>query len=309
VQLAASGIDRRHLQGRCGVSRVWRRCSPLRDTTSRSACLPPSGAGAVVRSGKKGACPSIARPPPGREGRRDEGSTVGDNDATTRESACRAPGSRKVESILVAATALLFAGDAETGAWIGRRAEGTPTFRSKRRPMTRGARYASEEGTSCLPSRDRTRRAVEDLLSDRIGPHSQPVTASPTLGATDGGFAAPLRTRRHDERWPPSLHLSAVLHGPEDGGGGTSVARCSPSPRKGGGPSQAVRLERAVRGAGANASARAETPQRRSGRGSDARGRARASSQSLQKSTDSDRRREANAIHFTRFGWRSGTGA
>jgi len=47
----------------------------------------------------------------------------------------------------------------------------------------------------------------------------------------------------------------------------------------------------------------------RRGRGSDARGRARASVLSLQKSSDGVRRREASALHFTRFGGRSGTGA
>jgi hypothetical protein len=52
-----------------------------------------------------------------------------------------------------------------------------------------------------------------------------------------------------------------------------------------------------------------EGPHAAGGRGSDARGRARASLMLLQKSTDIVRRREADALHLTRFGKRSGTGA
>jgi hypothetical protein len=63
---------------------------------------------------------------------------------------------------------------------------------------------------------------------------------------------------------------------------------------------------------GANASARAHPswePSRRSARGSDARGRARASLMLLQKSTDSDRRKEADAPPSHPIWKRSGTGA
>ena len=38
------------------------------------------------------------------------------------------------------------------------------------------------------------------LHSWRVGPHTHSVAASPILGATDGGLAAPPRTRRHEER-------------------------------------------------------------------------------------------------------------
>jgi hypothetical protein len=78
------------------------------------------------------------------------------------------------------------------------------------------------------------------------------------------------------------------------------------------GLSHAGRVERGAREAGANASARAHPswgPSRRSERGSDARGRARASLMLLQKSTDSGRRRKADAPPSHPIWKRSGTGA
>jgi len=309
VQLAASGIDRRHLQGRCGVSRGRETKSPppRHDEPIRVLATVRGRHGSPDR--RKRRVP-FDRKATSRNGR--GGVTEGRPRANNAKRA-RARGARRVlgrwKASWLPRRRSSSRGTPRRGPGSGDARKALQPSGPKRRPMTRGARYASEEGTSCLPSRDLPGgrwRTFSPIASART---RNQVTASSTLGATDGGFAAPPRTRRHDERWPPSLHLSAVLHGPGDGDGGTSVARCSPSPRKGGRPSQAVRLERAGRGAGANASARAETPQRRSGRGSDARGGARASSQSLQKSTDSDRRRESDAIHFTRFGWRSGTGA
>jgi len=114
VQQASIGIDRRNLRGRCGGPRVRRRKLPTWDTTSRFGRLPRQGQASTVRSGHKGACLSIAKLPPSREGRRDERPTAGDQHDEC-ESVRRAPGSRKVESILIAATALPFAGEAETG--------------------------------------------------------------------------------------------------------------------------------------------------------------------------------------------------
>jgi len=114
VQQAASGIDRRNLRGRCGGSTVWRRKPPALRLDEPFRALASSGAGVDVRSGNKGAYPSIARLPPFGKERRDEGSTAGDQRGE-RASATHAPGSRKVESILIAATALPFAGEAETG--------------------------------------------------------------------------------------------------------------------------------------------------------------------------------------------------
>jgi hypothetical protein len=87
----------------------------------------------------------------------------------------------------------------------------------------------------------------------------------------------------------------------------TWLAACFPS--EGGGLSHTARVERSVRKAEANASARAATPSCRGERGSDARGRARASLNWLQKSTDSGRRREADAPPFHPIWKRSGTGA
>jgi hypothetical protein len=117
VQQAASGIDRRNLRGRCDGSRVW---SPALRLDEPFRALASSGAGVDVRSGSKGAHLSIAKPPPPQgKGQRDEGSTAGDQ-RSERARAHYAPGSRKVESIPIAATALPFAGEAETGISIGR---------------------------------------------------------------------------------------------------------------------------------------------------------------------------------------------
>jgi len=76
--------------------------------------LASSGTGIEVRSGQRGAYLSIAKLPPFGKERRDEGPTAGESRGQ-RKTADHAPGSRRVESILIAATALPFAGEAETG--------------------------------------------------------------------------------------------------------------------------------------------------------------------------------------------------
>jgi hypothetical protein len=163
--------------------------------------LASSGAGVEVRSGTKGAHLSIARLPPSPgKGRRDERSTAGDPRGE-RASAHHAPGSRRVESILIAATALPFAGEAETGISIGR------VMRKALQPSElmppddhRVLGSVRRRGTSRQSLKAKPARETGYLRSWRTDPYLHAVTASPTLGATDGGLEASPRTRRHEER-------------------------------------------------------------------------------------------------------------
>jgi len=114
VQQAASGIDRRNLRGRCGGSRVWKRKLPALDTTSRFGCLPRQGQASNYEAVKEARTSRLqSYLPSGRSGvtrGRLQAIHVGQ-----RKQADHAPGSRKAESILIAATVLPFAGEAETG--------------------------------------------------------------------------------------------------------------------------------------------------------------------------------------------------
>jgi len=114
VQQAASGIDRRNLRGRCGGSRVRRRKLPVpRHTEPFRALVSVRGRRRSTKR-KKRRVPLDCKAPSLREGPRDEGPTAGDQRGE-RAGAHHAPGSREVESILIAATVLPFAGEAETG--------------------------------------------------------------------------------------------------------------------------------------------------------------------------------------------------
>jgi len=162
--------------------------------------------------------------PPSGKGLRDERVTAGDLRGE-RASARHAPSSREVESILIAATALPFAGEAETGILVG------AFVRKGLQPSGLTATddhgvldWLRRRGTSRRSSRFAVKGA-RYLHSGRVGPHAYSVIASPILGATDGGLGASLRTRRHEERWPSLLYLLAVLHRP--GGGGERCARGS----------------------------------------------------------------------------------
>jgi len=68
VQQAASGIDRRNLQGRCDGSQAGERKLPALRHDEPFWALASSGVGVEARSGQKGALPSIAKPPPISEG-------------------------------------------------------------------------------------------------------------------------------------------------------------------------------------------------------------------------------------------------
>jgi hypothetical protein len=276
VQLAASGIGRRHLRGRCGGSWFWRRrvsTHQTRRAVSR-ACHRQRRA-RQFEAAKEARAPRLQRHLPKKEGPRDEGPTAGRNTRHARQRGSRA-GFSEVKSIRIAATTLPFAGDAETGISIGRRAEGTPTFRSTRRTDDEGCSNRVGGGDlTILPHGPRPRgwrRTFAPIGSAHTRNHS---IASPTLGATDGGFPALPRTRRREERWSSSPHLSPVLHGRGAAAKGR-VWLAARLPSEEGGPSHATSLERETWGAGANASVTGGDALPPSGRGSDARGRARA---------------------------------
>jgi hypothetical protein len=177
-----------------------------------------------------------------------------------------------------------------------------PTFRAHAAPMTMGCstRKGGGEPLDALSRLAARGTRVPSLLANR-----------------------PTHTLRHrlnhprrNRRWTRGVASHAASRGAvtfgalppgrlalarEDGIDGVVwLAACLSSEE--GGLSHAARVERSAREAEANASERAETPSRRGERGLDARGRARASLMLLQKSTDSVRRREADALHFTRFG-------
>jgi len=118
------------------------------------------------------------------------------------ERADHAPGSRKVESILIAATALPFAGEAETGISVGAvMRKGLQNLPSSCRPDDHGVLdLLRRRGT---PPRSLTAcpRGAGSTFAPGESAHStHTVTASPILGATDGGLGASPRTRRHEER-------------------------------------------------------------------------------------------------------------
>jgi len=188
---------------------------------------------------------------------------------------------------------------------LGRRshAEGTPAFRGHDCPTTTGCstRFGGGERQPLSHGLPRDSDDVPSLRADR-----------PTL-AYSHGLTHPRRNRRWtrdaaSHAAPRSCGLPCPIYRQactcsEDGpDGAVWLAACCPS--EGRQLSHAARFERIAREAEADATARAlnKEPQRWRGRGSDARGRARASFTSLQKSTDSVRRREADALHFTRSG-------
>jgi hypothetical protein len=230
------------------------------------------------------------------------------------ERADHAPGSRKAESILIAATALPFAGEAETGISVGAvMRKGLQTFRAHDHSDDHGVLdLLRRRGTPNVPSRACPRGTRSTFAPGESTHITHTVTASPILGATDGGIGTSPRTRRHEERWPSVPHLPAGLCCPGDGvDGAVWLAACFLS--EGGELSHAARFEGGAREAEANATVRALLVKRGppAGAGEDRtlEVRARASLMLLQKSTDSARRREADVHHFTRFGERSGTGA
>jgi hypothetical protein len=95
-----------------------------------------------------------------------------------------------VKSIRIAATTLPFAGDAETGISIGRRAEGTPTFRSTRRTDDQGCSNRVGGGDlTILPHGLRPRGRRRTFAPIGSAHTRNQAIASPTLGATDGGCA------------------------------------------------------------------------------------------------------------------------
>jgi len=134
-------------------------------------------------------------------------------------------------------------------------------------------------GTSRHSLKAKPARETGYLRSWGTDPYLHAVTASPILGATDGGLEASPRTRRHEERWPSVLQPSGGLVPSGRWHRECSVARCPPSFESGRAIAhracRETRTESGGQRSGTGSSKRG--PPRRGERGSDARGRARAS--------------------------------
>jgi hypothetical protein len=128
--------------------------------------------------------------------RRDEGSTVGRITCETRTRP-HAPGSWRVESILIVAPGAPLRGGRRAGDLAcRRRADGLPAIRSHDRAgRPRVLDPARRRGAS-TPSRHVRGGHPRYLRSAWIAPQTHTVTVSTVLGATDGGLVTSLRTRR-----------------------------------------------------------------------------------------------------------------
>jgi hypothetical protein len=125
----------------------------------------------------------------------------------------RAPGSQKEESILVAATAFLFAEGVETGTLIGATCGRVLHPAESRRIGDQGCSTRLEEGSHLSPfvgtACEREGRSFSRVSSTHAStsPSHQPSSAQPTVE-----FGVPPRTRCNEERWSLALHCRAVLH-------------------------------------------------------------------------------------------------
>jgi len=136
-------------------------------------------------------------------------------------------------------------------------AEGSPTLPSTWPPDDHGVLDSlRRRGTHDVLSRACPRGARSTFTPGESTHITHTVTASPILGATDGGIGASPRTRRHEERWPSVPYLPAGLCCPGDGvDGAVWLAACFlPEGRE---LSHAARFEGGAREAEANATARA----------------------------------------------------
>jgi hypothetical protein len=185
-----------------------------------------------------------------------------------------------------------------------RHAEGSPTFRSHAAPTTKGCSTHDGGGEPCTPPRGSPREGVRAPSLRVSRPTRYTVTASTILGATDGGPVTPLRKRRGGELWPSSPHLLAGLRLTAET---VTMVSCGSLPASPGRErlSHAARFERSRAGSGGQRSGTGssrEPSRRRGARIGRSRSCSRVISSSLQKSSDSVRRREADALHFTRSG-------
>jgi hypothetical protein len=250
VQQAASGIDRRNLRGRCGGSRVWKRELPGLRHDEPVRMLASSGTGIEVRNGKRGACFSIAKLPPTREERRDEGPTAGDQrgERETRPPRAGFPGGAKHPDCRDGAPLRGGSRDGDLGRYG--HAEGLqPSGIScpPRRPQ--GARPATEEGNLTLLSHGSSAggTGVPSLRANRpTSAHRHCLTHPRRNRRWARGVASHAASRRAVALVAPPFGRLAL---PTDGIHGVAwLAACLSS--KEGGLSHAVRFEQGRAGSG-----------------------------------------------------------
>jgi hypothetical protein len=176
--------------------------------------LVSSESGAAVRSGQKGASPSIAKLPPTREERRDEEPDCGRQNVVAQKRSPRAgfPEGRKHPGCRDGAPLRGGRRDGDLGRRVIRKV--SPSFSKTRvTPATTGCSTSWEEGSHLSPfagtayeweGRPFARGSSAHI---HMSPSPQPSSAQPTVG-----FMMSPRTRRHEERWSPALHSQAGLH-------------------------------------------------------------------------------------------------
>jgi hypothetical protein len=279
-QQTASGIDRRNLRGRCGGFGGRRAQAPSHDQPSRFGRLPRQGQAPQYEADKKGACPSLAKSPPTREGRRDERPDCRATNAVSRQSPCAGfPEGRKHPGCRDGAPLRGGRRDGDLGRRVTRK--GSPPFQKTReRDDDQGVLDESGGGEPSLSLRRHCLRTGGSVLRSRlVGPHTHFAVVSTILGATGGGFpgvashATPGRAAVLGASPPGGL---APLRGRRHRCG---AARCPPSLEREGGYRTPRTPNKRAREAGAVARRRVETPSppRRRSEESAARGRARAS--------------------------------
>jgi hypothetical protein len=152
VQQAASGIGRRNLRGRCGGSRVGKRKPPhpRHDEPFRALASVRGRRRSTKR--KKRRAPLDCKATSRWEEPSDEESTAGDQRGErTAPATRRVPGRWKASWLPRRHSPSR--GKPRRGPRSVRHAEGTPPFRSHAARRPRGARLATEEGSSRPPSR------------------------------------------------------------------------------------------------------------------------------------------------------------
>jgi len=222
----------------------------------------------------------------------------------------RAPGSQKEESILVAATAFLFAEGVETGTLIGATCGRVLHPAESRRIGDPGVLDEVGGGEPSLSLRRHCLRTGGSvLLSSLVDPRKHIAIASTILGATDGGIrgAASHAVQRRAMVFGTPLPGGLAPFG--KGAVGAAWLACPPLHRKMRGPSHAGRAQQARtgsegwrNGAGGNTLPPGRT------RGSDARvALARRSNRSRSRQLAVLAQRSGR-FHFTSIWKRPGTG-
>lgn len=182
-----------------------------------------------------------------------------------------------MESIPIAATALPFAGEAETGISVGASCGRAPPSRSRDAPTTMGCSVRQGEGEPKALTHGSFREETRYLLSSesvhiRTQSPPHPFSALPTMGprcrlargVSENGDLRRSTTRRACTRTG-------------DGGGGAGVARCPPSFGRGRAVARRAHRKRRTGSEGRAQRRRRQRLHAEARRGSDARGRARVS--------------------------------